>query len=229
MQVVNPLSTGPVLVVAAHPDDEVLGCGGTLARLAASGIETHVLFMTDGVSSRPGANDLAARREAAASAAEIIGLNPPTFNDFPDNALDTVPLIEVVRIVEAAIERIAPKTVFTHHHGDLNVDHQVAHRAVITACRPQPGRDVKSILSFSVRSSSEWCVSEPGSYFRPNLFVDIDSTLERKLEALRAYAMEMRKPPHTRSLEAVESEARVLGHTAGLPAAEGFGVVRIIT
>lgn len=228
MQVVNPLSTGPVLIVAAHPDDEALGCGGTLARLSASGIQAHVLFMTDGVSSRPGSTDQNARRQAAASAAEILGLNPPTFHDFPDNAMDTVSLLDVVRVVEATIERIAPKAVFTHHHGDLNVDHQVVHRAVITACRPQPSHVVESILSFSVRSSSEWCVEDPGNYFHPNLFVDIDSTLSRKLEALSQYAGEMRSSPHTRSLQAVESEARVLGNTVGLNAAEGFRIIRSI-
>ena len=145
----NTLFDGPVLVVAAHPDDEILGCGGTMARLSEAGVELHTLLMTDGVSARLDAIDADERRQAACAAARIVGSHEPVFHNFPDNAMDTVPLIDVARLVEGAIDRVVPKTVLTHHHGDLNVDHQVVHRAVITACRPQPGHVVKSILSFS--------------------------------------------------------------------------------
>ena len=224
----NLPSLGPVLVIAAHADDEVLGCGGTMARLAGAGCEVHTVFMTDGVSARGSADGGEARRQAAGFAANKLGSQQPTFHDFPDNAMDSVPLLEVTRVVESTISRISPQIVLTHHHGDLNVDHQVVHRAVVTACRPQPGHSVKTILSFSVRSSSEWCVSNRGNYFQPNLFVDIESTLSKKIKALEAYAMEMRESPHTRSLEAVEAEAILLGSSVGIHAAEGFEMVRSI-
>ncbi|MBG84509.1 MAG: GlcNAc-PI de-N-acetylase [Phycisphaerae bacterium] len=220
------ISNGPILVVAAHADDEILGCGGAMAKFSDAGHEVHTLLMTDGVSARADANDGSDRRQAACEAAKIVGSNEPIFNDFPDNAMDSIPLLEVARVVESAIDRISPEIVLTHHHGDLNVDHQVVHRAVITACRPQPEHVVKTILSFPVRSSSEWCVSDRGNYFHPNLFIDIESTLPRKMKALEAYAMEMREPPHTRSLQAVESEARLVGNTVGVQAAEGFEIIR---
>jgi LmbE family N-acetylglucosaminyl deacetylase len=218
---------GPVLVVAAHADDEVLGCGGTMARLARSGREVHVMFMTDGVSARAG-GDAAARQEAAREAASVLGASEPVFASFPDNAMDTAPLLDVARAIEARVADIRPSCVLTHHHGDLNVDHQVSHRAVLTACRPQPGHPVKAILTFSVRSSTEWGIHGSGHDFQPVLHVDISGTLPLKLQALQAYDMEMRAFPHSRSLQAVEAEAKVLGASVGLKAVESFAVIRLL-
>ena len=224
----NSLSSGPVLVIAAHADDEVLGCGGTMARLAGAGCEVHSVFMTDGVSAREGADDGEARRQAACLAASKMGSQQPVFNDFPDNSMDMIPLIDIARVVESAVARIAPVTILTHHHGDLNIDHEIVHRAVMTACRPQPGSTVRTIMTFSVRSSTEWAIAKVGNAFVPNFFVDVTETLETKLEALRAYEMEMRAFPHSRSIEAVEHEARLLGASCGVPAAEAFVIVRSI-
>ncbi len=224
----NLSSLGPVLVIAAHADDEVLGCGGTMARLAGAGCKVHTVFMTDGVSAREGADDGEARRQAACLAANKMGSQEPTFHDFPDNAMDTVPLIDIARAVESAVARVSPATILTHHHGDLNVDHEIVHRAVMTACRPQPGSLVRTIMTFSVRSSTEWAIAKHGNTFVPNFFVDVTETLETKLEVLRAYEMEMRAFPHSRSIEAVEHEARLLGASCGVPAAEALVMVRSI-
>ena len=228
MQVVNPVSTGPVLVIAAHADDEALGCGGTMTHLGGGGCEVHSVFMTDGVSAREGTDDGEARRQAACLAANKMGSQEPSFLDFPDNAMDTVPLIDIARTVESAVARVSPATVLTHHHGDLNVDHEIVHRAVMTACRPQPGSSVRTIMTFSVRSSTEWGIAKAGNAFVPNVFVDVTETLETKIEALRAYEMELRPFPHSRSIEAVEHEARLLGASCGLDAAEAFMMVRSI-
>lgn len=224
---------GPVLVIAAHPDDEVLGCGGTMARAAAEGAAVHVLFLADGVSARGGgtadvAAALARRREAAVAAAAALGARPPAFGDFPDNRLDGVPLIEIVQRVEEAIARIHPATVITHHGGDLNIDHRLVHQAVVTACRPLPGSSVRALWCFETVSSTEWASAAIGDAFRPTLYVDIAAFLEAKLRALDCYGEEMRAFPHARSREAVEALARLRGASAGRGAAESFVPVCIV-
>jgi len=221
-----------ILVVAAHPDDETLGCGGTIARLTQQGTEVHVAFLADGVGARdPGQakeEELAARREAARSACRIVGANPPTFYDLPDNQLDTVSLLEITQRVEALIERYKPDAVLAHHAGDVNIDHQRVHEAVVTACRPQPGHPVRRLLFFEVASSTEWQPTDSAPAFRPQVFVDIAQTLPAKLEALRAYEAEMRPWPHSRSLAAAEHHARWRGATVGVEAAEAFMLGREI-
>ena len=221
------------LVIAAHPDDEALGCGGTMARWAKEGINVHLAFLADGVGARGEVDDteqgaLDDRRDAAYRASEIMGAASVHFDDLPDNRLDSVPLLDITQRVEALIERYQPDTVLTHHAGDLNIDHRRVHQAVMTACRPQPGHPVQTILCFEVPSSTEWQVPGGGEPFVPNWFEDITGTLPQKLKALEAYAMEMRDWPHTRSIKAVEHLARWRGATVGVEAAEAFMVARCI-
>jgi N-acetylglucosamine malate deacetylase 1 len=220
-----------VLVVAAHPDDEALGCGGTIARHVAAGDRVHVQFMSDGVASRADENeansaDKLRRREEALAAAQVLGLALPRFADFPDNRLDTVPLLELVKCVEETVEDLAPNVVYTHHGGDLNVDHRLVHDAVLTACRPLPGRKVRAIYAFEVLSSTEWASPAASRGFQPNRFVEITAEMETKLTALACYGSEMRPPPHARSLEAVKAMATLRGASAGVPKAEAFAVLR---
>lgn len=216
-----------VLVVAAHPDDEILGCGGTLAKLASSGARIHVAFLADGVFSRGGDRaareaELCRRRHAARQACGALGVTSLSFGDFPDNRLDGVPLLDLIRPIEALIAEHRPDTVFTHHAGDLNIDHRRTHQAVVTACRPQPGHPVRTLLFFEVPSSTEWQPSASGSVFTPNWFFDITASLSRKLHALEAYTAEMRLWPHPRSREGVEHLARWRGAAVGVEAAEAF-------
>lgn len=218
-----------LLVVAAHPDDEALGCGGAIARWVDEGVSVMVGFISDGVGSRneDGGADkdvLAIRRQAAEESVKVLGVTQePHFGDLPDNQLDMVPLLTIAQQVEALIERFQPDTVVTHHAGDLNIDHQRVHQAVLTACRPQPGHCVRRLLFFEVASSTEWQTPGSGAIpFEPNMFVDIGETLERKMVALRAYEAEMRPWPHTRSQEAVDHHARWRGAAVGVPAAEAF-------
>jgi LmbE family N-acetylglucosaminyl deacetylase len=224
---------GPLLVVAAHPDDETLGCGGTIARAAAAGVATHVLFLSDGVTSRgrdavAAADEIAHRQEAAHAAAKLLGAEPPIFGDLPDNSMDSLPLIEIVRRVEASVAAIRPATVITHHGGDLNIDHQLAHRATLTACRPLPGASVRALWCFETVSSTEWASEASGTPFVPTLFIDVSAHLDRKLAAADCYATEMRQVPHARSRENLAALARVRGATVGTNAAEAFVVVREI-
>jgi len=221
--------TKTVLVVAAHSDDEALGCGGTIARHVAEGDSVYAVFIADGVSSRVGANDdeLGIRNQAAESARQILGITRNYFLGLPDNRLDSLPLIDVIQPLERIISEVEPQIIYTHHHGDLNVDHRVTHQAVMTACRPTPGSNVKEIYTFQVLSSTEW--NTPGiSTFAANSIVDITNYLSVKEAALQAYAVEMRPYPHSRSIENVMALARYTGATNGLMAAEAFVQIRAI-
>lgn len=217
-----------ILVVAAHPDDEVLGCGGTIARHVATGDSVDVLFLADGVTSRQGkrTSALAQRSAAARCACDILGARAPRFFQFPDNRLDSVPLLEVVKLLETVLAETGPRILYTHHGGDLNVDHRIAHQVVMTACRPQPGSSVKGIYSFEVPSSTDWSSQVSSAPFRPNHFVDVTDHFARKMQALEAYQEELRAFPHARSREVVEALARVRGASVGVVAAEAFGVER---
>ena len=221
--------SGSVAVIAAHPDDEVLGCGGTIARMAHEGRAVHVLLMADGETSRVSnssnkvtADNLVARNSAAKSACEILGCASVQTLDLPDNRLDRLELLDVVKEIEVFLHRYQPLTVLTHHSGDVNVDHQIVHRAVVTACRPQPDYFVKELFFFEVPSSTEWQPPGSSSPFIPNWFVDITTTLNQKLDALQAYASELRPYPHPRSLEGVKALASWRGATVGVHAAEAF-------
>jgi LmbE family N-acetylglucosaminyl deacetylase len=216
-----------ILILAAHPDDEVLGCGGTIAKLADQGASIHVAFLADGVFSRAGhlkarQDELQSRRAAAQKACGILGVTSVSLGDFPDNRMDTVALLDITKVVEELISKHRADTVFTHHAGDLNIDHRRIHEAVVTACRPQRGHSVKTLLCFEVPSSTEWQLPGNAPVFAPNWFVDISDTLVRKLAALDAYAAELRDWPHPRSRQGVEYLARWRGATVGADAAEAF-------
>lgn len=224
-----------VLVVAAHPDDEVLGCGGTIARHAAQGDTVHITILAEGATARDTKRRRAARGgelqklgQAAQRAADILGAASLSLGQFPDNRMDSVDLLDVVKSVEALVTRHRPGIVYTHHAGDLNIDHQCVHRAVLTACRPTPQQTVRRLLCFEVPSSTEWAAGDSREIFVPQHFVDISASLAAKRKALQAYAAEMRPWPHPRSLEAVTHLARWRGASIGREAAEAFSVARII-
>ena len=218
-----------ILVVAAHPDDEVLGCGGTIARHIDEGDEVHIVFMADGVTSREtaGEDNLRARNKAAYESCVVLGAQSPLFLGFPDNKMDTVALLDVVQFIENVIEKLQPKIIYTHHIGDLNIDHQITHKAVMTACRPQPDFCVKEIYAFEVLSSTEW--QTPGiKSFCPNMFVDITDYIDLKKQALEAYSCEMHLPPHSRSVENSVRLSSLRGSAFGVEYAESFMTLRII-
>jgi N-acetylglucosamine malate deacetylase 1 len=220
-----------IAVIVAHPDDEVLGCGGTIRRHASAGDEVSTIILADGETSRDGAvgeHEITRRESAMRAAAEILGIQHHATHRLADNRLDTVPLLDLTKIIEQHIRDILPSIVYTHHAGDLNVDHQRVSQAVVTACRPQPGCAVSKLAFFEIPSSTEWQTPSRGPAFAPNYFVDISAFLEAKLNALQAYRKEMRPWPHARSYEAVEQLARWRGATIGCAAAEAFVIGRHI-
>jgi len=216
-----------VLVVAAHPDDEALGCAGTMAKHAANGDDVHLMFMTNGVGARRSDEGFKRRYYSSVEASKILGLKSLTHQDFPDNEMDSIPLLVIVREIESLVAEISPDVIYTHHLGDLNVDHQITHKAVMTACRPQPESCVNEIYSFEVLSSSEW---QTPSFlpFIPNMFVDITDYIEAKKEILSTYDEEMRKSPHSRSVENAIRLCALRGNSIGLQYAEAFVALRLI-
>jgi len=217
-----------ILVVAAHSDDEVLGCGGTLAKFAEIGFEISVIFMTDGVGSRLNQNKSTAesRKEHSLLAAKILGVSSITQHSFPDNGLDQLPLLKLVQKIEEKIEDFKPSIVFTHYSNDLNIDHRVVAQATLTATRPLEGTCVKKVVGFEVNSSTEWAYGSPS--FTPNYFVDISSTFETKLTAMRAYKDELKNVPHPRSIEGISALASLRGNAVGVYYAEGFQIYRLV-
>jgi LmbE family N-acetylglucosaminyl deacetylase len=214
-----------VLVVVAHPDDEVLGCGATIAKHTKNGDKVQVIFLADGFSSRLNDDN---RDKPAKQVAKILNYNQPVFLNFPDNQLDTIPLLEVVKKIEKIVEGFQPDIIYTHNFGDLNIDHQITHKAVMTACRPQPDFCVKEIYSFEVFSATHWQSQSMGDLFNPNYFIDVTDFMEQKMEALKHYDEEMREYPHARSYKAIKYLAIYRGSTVGVKYAEAFVVERLI-
>jgi N-acetylglucosamine malate deacetylase 1 len=217
-----------VLIVAAHADDEVLGCAGTIAKHVASKDIVHLLFMTNGVGSRNiTGNEEYERELQSKNAADLLGITSINRLNFPDNKMDTVPLLDVVKEVEKIILKIQPEIIYTHHIGDLNIDHQITHKAAITACRPQPDFCVKEIYAFEVLSSTEW--QTPGVHpFTPNVFNDISDFINIKKNALEFYHYEMHQPTHSRSVQNTIRLAELRGNSVGFHYAEAFMLQRLI-
>lgn len=223
-----------VLVIAAHPDDEILGCGGAMAKHVEQGDKVEVVILAEGITSRDENKDKHTKELqdlsiSAQKANEILGVKHISFLEYPDNRMDSLPRLEVIKAIEKIIEKIDPNIIYTHHRGDVNIDHRRIHEAVVTACRPMPGNQgVTTILFFEVVSSTEWQTPGSAPPFLPNWYIDISDVIDKKLKALEFYESEMRAWPHARSIRAVEYLARWRGANIGVDAAEAFMLGRKI-
>lgn len=221
-----------ILVVCAHPDDEVLGCGGTIARLSKEGCLIYTLILGEGISSRYKKQDLVKKnkeirelKNQATKANKTLGVKDLYVFDFPDNKFDTVPLLDIIKTIEKIKVKLTPNIIFTHSAQDLNIDHQIVYRAVITATRPMKGETIKEIYSFEVLSSTEW--NYP-LQFSPDVFFNISDFINIKLKAMKEYKNELRKFPHPRSLKAIKTNAQSWGYKVGCHYAEAFKAVRLL-
>jgi LmbE family N-acetylglucosaminyl deacetylase/RimJ/RimL family protein N-acetyltransferase len=225
-----------VLAVVAHPDDEVLGCGGTLIKHADVGDEVSVAILGEGKTSRYELGDNQANSEnelkrfetEIKGAMELLGVKHLFRSKFPDNRFDSVDLLDIVKVLEKLKEELHPDIVYTHHRFDINLDHLITAQAVTTAFRPIAGEMVSKLLAFETPSSTEWQTPGHGMDFSPNHYVDISSLLDRKLKALECYQSELRLYPHPRSLKSIELIAKRWGINVGLFAAEPFMLLREI-
>jgi LmbE family N-acetylglucosaminyl deacetylase len=224
-----------ILVVAAHPDDETLGCGGTVAQYAADGHEVHIAILGEGISSRHDRRDDAPAAELqklqrdAQAAGSALGARSVLFGGLPDHRFDEVALLDVVKQVESWIGSVRPDVIYTHHPGDLNVDHGVTFRAALTATRPGASAvPVRDLYAFEVPSSTDWAFQRIGPVFRPTVFVDITRGLDAKIAAMQCYESERRAAPHPRSPDVLRATALRWGSVAGVAAAEAFELIRSV-
>lgn len=217
-----------VYVVAAHPDDELLGVGGTLLRHLADGDDVHVLVMSEGATSRYEDHMRRELAEAAVRAAEILGVSDIELAQWPDQRMDTVPLIDLTQFIEQRFQTTPPNVLYTHFPDDVNADHGVVARAAWTAARAYSQPQLRAIYAFETPSSTEWAWPNSATAFQPNHFTDISTQLERKLQALACYESEMRDEPHPRSLRSLRTIAERWGSVIGTQAAEAFVTLRSV-
>jgi|26BtaG_2_1085354.scaffolds.fasta_scaffold00002_240 LmbE family N-acetylglucosaminyl deacetylase len=227
-----------IMVVAAHPDDELLGVGATMHKLINEfNVKAHVVILGEGLTSRSDTRDIVKWKEELSihnknieNAQKIIGYHSVNTYKLPDNRFDTVALLDIIKVIEKEKDEFSPEIVFTHHGGDLNIDHQRTFEAVMTACRPMSHETVKKIITFETASGTEWRASTDPRQFIPNLFVSVSAIdLKAKIQAMECYEFESRKFPHPRSPEALKIQAKRWGVVVGAEYIEAFSIVRMIT
>jgi len=221
-----------ILIVAAHPDDEILGCGGTVAKMIKSGYHAKTIILGTGISSRDNIADsekeIKNLRERSVNANDVLGIDEVVFHDLPDNAFDTVKLLDIVKIVEKEIFEYRPDIIFTHYGEDLNIDHRITFQSVITACRPDVSGYNPDIYSFFVPSSTDWNEVSPLKSFTPNVFIEVSDTIKIKLDSLSMYDSEMRPYPHSRSIRSIEVFSQYWGNRVCRESCEPFVLIRTI-
>lgn len=224
------------MIVAAHPDDELLGLGASMHKLIKEeNVTTHVVILGEGITSRSDVRDveewkdvLEKHHQNMYSAAKIIGYHSVKSYNFSDNRFDSHALLDIVKVIEHEKEKFRPDIIFTHHGGDLNIDHQITFQAVVTATRPMQGECVKAIITFETPSATEWQASSDPHHFSPNLFIEVsEDDLQAKVNAMAAYQYEVREFPHPRSSEALKTLAIYRGYTIGSQMAESFQMIRM--
>lgn len=218
------------LIIVAHPDDELLGCGGTAAKLISEGYEGKSIILSKGMLSRGNEYEkyLNIHIENSEKANKEIGIEKIKIYNFPDNTFDTVSLLEIIKTVEKEISEYRPDIIFTHHGDDLNVDHQKTFQAVMTACRPQPDFLNPDIYTFFVVSASDWVDGYSMKTFVPNTFVNIEKFIDKKIKALSFYNTEMKDYPHSRSLESLQIFSQYWGNRVGYNYCEPLCLIRKI-
>jgi LmbE family N-acetylglucosaminyl deacetylase len=231
------LKSKRIMIVVAHPDDELLGLGATFNKLINEyNVITHVLILGEGITSRSEKRDvkkweleLKIHTDNIFNAQKAIGYHSTSIYDFPDNRFDNVALLDIVKVIEKEKDMFKPEVIFTHHGGDLNIDHQRTFESVVTCCRPMNNEMVKTIISFETPSGTEWRASSDPKHFVPNFFVSVsEENVNAKIKGMESYEFERRKYPHPRSPEALMIQAKRWGIVIGSEFAEAFCIIRLI-
>ena len=226
-----------ILVVVAHPDDELLGLGATMNKLInEQNCKIRVIILGEGITSRFDKRDseqwseeLIMHKQNIETARKYIGYESVGIYDFPDNRFDTVAILDIIKVIEKEKEDFQPEIIFTHHGGDVNIDHQKTFEAVITATRPMEDEIVKTVITFETPSGTEWIASSAPRKFTPNLFIEVsEKNLKAKINGMESYEFEKRKYPHPRSPEALMILAQCRGVIVGKKFAEAFTIIRHI-
>lgn len=226
-----------ILIVVAHPDDELLGLGATMNKLINEyNVKTHVVILGEGITSRSESrdlqkwnDDLLIHKKNVKSAQNAIGYHSVNTYNFPDNRFDSIPLLDIIKVIEKEKEKFIPDIIFTHHGGDLNIDHQRTFQAVMTSSRPMSHETVKTIITFETPSGTEWRANTDANHFLPNLFVPVSlENLKAKIKGMESYEFEKRDFPHPRSPEALKNQAQRWGVVVGSKYVEAFCIVRLI-
>lgn len=215
-----------ILVIAPHPDDEVLGCGGAIAKHASGGDEVYLCIATKAYPPDWTEDEIRGRREEVLRVNEILGIKKTYFLDFPTVKLDTIPHKELSEAITQVVDGVQPEVVYIPHRADVNKDHGLVFDAAMVAVRPRPGAAVKKVLCYETLSETEWAAPSVENAFIPNVYVDLSETLEIKFKAMSEYRSELKEYPHPRSLEAISSLAKLRGSTIGVEAAEAFMLIR---
>lgn len=232
------LKNKKILVIVAHPDDELLGLGATMHKLIANyNCIVRVIILGEGITSRSEQRDVDAwkkeletHRKNILEAQKAIGYQSVGIYDFPDNRFDSVNLLDIIKVVEKEKKEFSPSVIFTHHGGDVNIDHQRTFEAVITATRPLEHETVKTIIAFETPSGTEWRAASDPKHFIPNLFFEVrEIDVDAKIKGMESYEFEKRKFPHPRSPEALKIQAQRWGIVVGKPFAEAFMLIRNIS
>lgn len=217
-----------VLVLAPHPDDEVLGCGGTICRHVAAGDSVSVVVATRGISELFSDEFIETGRREAQAAHSLLGVADTRFLDFPAPALDTVPRYVLAGAISDSIREIRPEVLYVPHHGDIHSDHFHLHQAALVAARPLEGSPVRKILAYETLSETEWAPPQMDAVFYPTVFIDISSYLQKKLDAMACFESQLKPAPNARSLRNITALAHYRGSTVACDAAESFMLVREI-
>ena len=232
------LKNKKIMIVVAHPDDELLGLGASMNRITQEdwNVKTHVVILGEGLTSRSDSRDvdmwkakLEKHKQNIVEAQKAIGYGEVSIYDFPDNRFDSVPILDIIKVVESEKEKFLPDVIFTHHGGDVNIDHQRTFEAVLTSCRPMKHETVKTLITFETPSGTEWRASSDPRHFLPNFFISVEEkNVEAKIKGMESYEFEKREYPHPRSPEALRIQAKRWGVSIGRDYAEAFQIIRSI-
>ena len=234
-----------ILILAAHPDDEILGMGGTIKKFTKTKNNVKIVIFATGIAARRSTNyknstsykadkktnqkihqQIVSLRKDAKNAAKVLGVTDIEFLDFPDNEMDLISNLQITKVIEKIIKNFKPDQVFTHTNFDVNVDHRALYNATLTATRPKKGSKIKKVFAFEIPSSTEWYFP---TQFSPNVFVNIESEIKSKIQALSKYKTELEDFPHPRSKDALESISKKWGSVSGYNNAEAFYLIRELT